>query len=418
MVSNQDDGANASAFVTVPLLENDQVMYTDEYHPTSTITWFQGDPQEATKLLTQQALRMIQVNPWLAGRLLLAQGNKKKVALSYPVQVPSDINHPETAAIVVCLSPKKCRIHTGMKLTKLEEVTYSVRLTKNRPHELVWQVLIVPCCHSPHDQFAIIMSLSHVIGDGFTFYRLHNMLCFAEEITELIVDRIPNSDKLMEAALGVRESQYMKGFWYTAGVIMCAMYTLHKETAMKQQILCLDTDKIQAMKAEHVPTDEVPFVSTNDIIFSWFCKASKACEALMIVNFRNRLDGFTMNHAGNYIDSLLLLKPDFGTPSLVRQSLAQLKRVHTHTTFPSFLQAWLGDKIIVSNWVTFKKPCQIPHCEEGVHAPLFDAREFPLHFGLIYVIARTPTTLGIHCVGRAGMLRRWKTCPFATLTDA
>jgi hypothetical protein len=44
----------------------------------------------------------------------------------------------------------------------------------------------------------------------------------------------------------------------------------------------------------------VPFVSTNDIISSAFMKGVGAPMGAMAANFRDRLDGLTKDHAGNY----------------------------------------------------------------------------------------------------------------------
>ena len=47
-------------------------------------------------------------------------------------------------------------------------------------------------------------------------------------------------------------------------------------------------------------TIEIPYVSTNDIITSWFFRTRNHDYGMMLVNFRNRICGLTDTDAGNY----------------------------------------------------------------------------------------------------------------------
>jgi GTPase SAR1 family protein len=307
-----------------------------------------------------------------------------------------------------------------MTVAEMEEATFPIRLNKNELNAPIWQVIVIPSCHSPGNEFAVVVSLTHVIGDGYTFYQLHNMMCFAQDVSALVIDRIPDSDTQIQAVIGIPEFYYMAGFWYLLGAVIGIAYTVIKSLitrrpSMQQQVQWLDTNKIDLEKKKYhsQSSNDVPFVSTNDILSSWVCTATHVRESTVIVNFRNRLPGFTPEHAGNYISSLILQSDDFSTPLQVRQSVMQMKRIATSSHLPSALQAMLGQKVIVSNWVAFKKPCKLPcDSKEIFHVPLFNARTFPYHFGLVYLFVPSPGQLGLFCVGNPAFLKRLENGPF------
>ena len=50
-------------------------------------------------------------------------------------------------------------------------------MIQNGARECIFKATIIPCSKHPYEIFALLVQLSHVAGDGATFYKLHNMLC-------------------------------------------------------------------------------------------------------------------------------------------------------------------------------------------------------------------------------------------------
>ena len=66
----------------------------------------------------------------------------------------------------------------------------------------------------------------------------------------------------------------------------------------------------EAEKARKEAEESVPFVSTNDIVTSWFFQHINASFGLMALNFRNHLPGITDSDAGNYESAITSSESD------------------------------------------------------------------------------------------------------------
>merc|ERR1712224_11697 len=67
----------------------------------------------------------------------------------------------------------------------------------------------------------------------------------------------------------------------------------------------IDREKIAKLKDDAQSKGTVPFVSTNDIITSAFCKGARTHTCFMAVNLRERMSGLGENHAGNYVKCMM-----------------------------------------------------------------------------------------------------------------
>ena len=144
---------------------------------------------------------------------------------------------------------------------------------------------------------------------------------------------------------------------------------------------------------------EPAFVSTNDIVTSWFLQQTQCTFGFMAVNFRNRLEGHTHQHAGNYEHVIFYYPPDYETPQRIRKSHTGFYESEKHdkqdatttttentgetfvwkravtlstTSVPSF--ACHANKhthwALVTNWSSFAQDANLPQCVEELHAPL------------------------------------------------
>ena len=68
---------------------------------------------------------------------------------------------------------------------------------------------------------------------------------------------------------------------------------------------------VAEQKAAHDPTGGVPYVSTSDVLASWFFQRGKYDCGMMLLNFRNLVHDLKNTDAGNYWDPLLLTPERF-----------------------------------------------------------------------------------------------------------
>ena len=115
----------------------------------------------------------------------------------------------------------------------------------------------------------------------------------------------------------------------------------------------VDTEKVQKMKEES-KDETVPFLSTNDLITSWFLSNCGCTQGFMAINFQDRLSGHTMMHAGNYNNCIYYRNPvDTASPSLVRRSIMGLKRVVTDDRPYSNGELAINHYGLITNWASF-----------------------------------------------------------------
>jgi hypothetical protein len=139
-------------------------------------------------------------------------------------------------------------------------------------------------------------------------------------------------------------------------------------------IFYIDDSWILTQKAmEKAKTSaDVPFVSTNDILTSWYFKLCKCDIGIIAMNFRNRFQQLTNSHAGNYEALVAYQHQDFDSPSLIRKSLPGYRRALSGP-LRGFLAAATSTKIgLLSNWVTFYRDLELDNCRQLLHLPFFE----------------------------------------------
>ena len=146
--------------------------------------------------------------------------------------------------------------------------------------------------------------------------------------------------------------------------------------------------------------DATGFVSTNDILTSWYFISHDCDCGLMAINGRNRIAGCDDTHAGNY-EMLLGYQPvDFTSPGLIRRSLAPLRRAVSGPFCGFFGQIFKTRIAVLSTWATFYTDLVIPVSTQTLHLPLVEIGSFP--FDTIGILFRpTMNTLGLLDISRS-----------------
>jgi hypothetical protein len=147
--------------------------------------------------------------------------------------------------------------------------------------------------------FAIIVSMSHYIGDGHSFYALHNMLLGGSRtsIRPLQIERILETDNLQKELLGAKESSIAS----TTGFIVCAIRGILKGALGLSKMSCrmflIDEERIARIKKAEKGAHD--FVSTNDVVASWFLTDKNYRYGWMSLNFRGKIEGHDDHLVGN-----------------------------------------------------------------------------------------------------------------------
>jgi len=330
--------------------------------------------QHARDHLKRRVAEIVRLNPWLAGRLI-RHGEKKVIALVHKISSDEKSNGSTSFFVDVPLE-KKINLNIS-KEKALSEICSAVKdaslLVKkgseciNKDEDL-FRVSIAPTADEDCEGYAVIFSMSHVIGDGYTYYTLLNMLSEDRTPTALSPKRKYHVDEEIRRKM---ESQgNSPGFLvnFIGGSILSGI--LGPKT--KLGMFYLDSDWVRKQKEASRERKIVPFVSTNDIFTSHFFKACKASMGWLVVNFRGRMEDCETEDAGNYQNVVGYRPPDFDTPDLIRLSLKDMKRASrpltsTPKSFFEHLGIFYG---IVTNWTSFAKEITINGQDIDFHIPL------------------------------------------------
>ena len=396
----------------IKLSQTEKTFYKTNLPYVSTLTWFDGDYQQAHEFLIDRLKIIIQKNPWLIGRIAKRKDDSSGLYIAHPINIDTDESNNESATIInikdyIKLVPEEESpiSRSDSPLGELGKLCKKYLITTNGLDEPLLNIVLIPCQSSPKTKFALICQLSHVIGDGATFYKLHEMLCSSNSgdssdstnnksllEEELIVERVETFEQDTIKLVGKREYEFVNSPSYICLLLRGIFSSLIFGPKTEFKFAFIDDDKIQKEKdnyllgiannnnknnnKDHVPPPPPPFISTNDIITSWFMTYTKSAYGIMLINLRNRLKGITSNHVGNYESNIFYNCPtDTNSPLLIRKSIStnNMKRVvtyHDKSSFPGFWNVVSKSCAIVTNWSTFAKPNVIPDCKEDLHLPI------------------------------------------------
>mmetsp|Transcript_2163 Transcript_2163/g.2505 ORF Transcript_2163/g.2505 Transcript_2163/m.2505 type:complete len:420 (+) Transcript_2163:83-1342(+) len=379
---------SAADTISHNLTKMENTMYFS-YPPIHTLTWFKGDFQAAKFKLKERLMLMIAKNPWLIGRISVASCFPVvKCHLSYTPTKDDDFNITDYFTII---DPTDSPLSYDIPIGQINDhMNKSFTCIKNGPKEPIFKFTIIPCSKNPQEAFALSFQLSHVAGDGAVYYKLLHMLCSTSDdtIVELNPERIEKSDALQQEAMNKAEFDFPTSL----GVILVALSGVAMNSfkgSIPYDCHFVDPIKMKEAKEASVKDDGLPFVSTNDVLTSWFMKQAESPYGLMAINWRNRLEGHTDLHAGNYENVIFYNEKDYESPGLIRKSLDSCKRFVTkEEKLPSWWEMARSSIAIVTNWTSFAKPNEIEGCDEHLHVPIISFDDAGTHKMPLLVIFR------------------------------
>jgi hypothetical protein len=223
------------------------------------------------------------------------------------------------------------------------------------------------------DKFALIVSMSHVIADGFTFYEVYKMLSASEPVRPLIVERVYTGRKEMGQV--IRGGDDTLPWMGSPGFVLNVAGALIRRRAQTLNLFTVDESKIAELKKNYAASNQPKFISTNDIITSGFFSKT-ACDLMfMTVNFRDRIPSLTKQHAGNYESLIAYQRRDFATPELIRSAQTDFRRA-VSGKLPGFFRATRVKMGAMTNLATLYQEVELPGCRLVFHRPVVEGGPF------------------------------------------
>ena len=385
---------DADGAASIPLLEEETSMMA-HIGAVTTVTFFTGGPAPVSAL-RERVAAVVAANPWLAGRLERGRG-EKRMRLTFDATAKT-----MREGIFNVARPGQYKVQ-GVSYDALQkvlkgspaEVKGGVK-TVNKD-ELQTKVTIIP---DEGNEWALVVSISHTIVDGYTYYQIYNMLSASAEIKSLSPVRKESFSTGLAAVVGKVE----RNIYYTASFFLNCVATMLFGSKVKAKCRLVDPAKVEAAKSAAMEDRDSAFVSTNDILTVDWAKATKAQLLEMAINLRNRMPGIDDADAGNYEFVVFYQEEDCLRPGQIRRSLSTPgKYMRCGRDPPRPLRSGFSlvraRYAVITNWATFAQALDVPGCEQRLHLPFLNLGEVPC-VGLAIVFRATRTETAVLMLGR------------------
>ena len=366
--------------------------------PVTTITLYQGSAP--VENLRSRLTMMLEKNPWLTSRIVKKDTADGIVAMAYSktfdaeslldqhfsVYDPGDVGFSLSMPyeeLVHCLLPVQCErskqaIDSDVPLFKVAVVPIEAEEIADDQATPLQQVITLP-------GFALVVSMNHTLGDGHTYYKLYGMLSTDTDVEALEPVRVADFEKAKTEVIGKNENAMFTSAGIGLGIM--GTYMGAKVTRRKPQNVCIHSvDPAWAAheKANAKQAGQVPFVSTNDALTSWFFREMKSDLNIMVANYRSRkpsILGLKERHVGNYEANVPYFPGDVETPTLIRQSISGADggfRTHRAgsppTEIPKFLTLIRNKCSLITNWATFYRDVVLQDNAPGNETRLYNPK--------------------------------------------
>jgi hypothetical protein len=181
-MANAKIEGNEDETVLVPLLPTEDFMLQTGTMLVSTLTWFHGEYAVAADKLQARLVALVGANPWLTGCIVRRSGINY---LAFNNSGNDEATLAKAArALFTLVPPEQSPLSRDTPIIQaasiVREAGYTCRCSLNDP---LFAVTVVPCRTNPTSKFAVVVSMSHIAGDGHTFYCFYNFLVGADENT-------------------------------------------------------------------------------------------------------------------------------------------------------------------------------------------------------------------------------------------
>ena len=350
-----------------------------------------------TEYFQTRAIEILNANKWLTSRLKHLKRPSKRLAL---VVDNDKINQESLLDYIVIETDenvvKNCQNSKDLSYDSIKSVVskYDVGHAKD-----LWDKEDAKMCRfgqiwNPEKTICyMFIVISHVLTDGYSVYRIWRMFDPKDNVVSLsyirnqdFVNSLKTETSLLPVDCSMRELYSKFDYVAVPAFAMKGISQAIKKTTFKGCFYKLNQDFIQ--KEKHKYSDEDGFVSTNDIITSWFAGLikkhgqSKIDKIIMYVDCRGRIPGIENDMVGNYITNPVMQKKDMQTPKDVRKWVQTITQKDNSWSFPSFsdFRKFIG--CFHTNWVKFYHHLNFDDFEHVLHFPVFGDLDLQLGLGI------------------------------------
>ncbi|KAJ3239311.1 hypothetical protein HDU81_006201 [Chytriomyces hyalinus] len=361
------------ASTTVRLSQYEQSPFLQSQEAICYATFYTGSPPISH--LKARVCEILALNPVLAGRI------SKRAITGLHIQIPQNdsINVADHFQVLESTISHETN-PLGPELPVLVPCNRVVVRTQAPLYKMA--VLV----NEAKGQFCVAVAISHMIVDGVNFYSLLSMLDKNQAPSALEFNfrhgkeeaSLKQSFKTVLPNLHQSMFEIMPTFgqplqFAVSGIVqrLKAMPSIMKGNEKWRRVdvpaKWIADQKRHAMQnlGETAPDGKPAFVSTNDVLVSWFLRRAGVSTGAMIINLRGKVDGLNENSAGNYMRLLTFQTGQFETPSAIREAISgnakvlkacpELKRKDARIGF----NAKFG---IVSNVCALFRIVELPEC--------------------------------------------------------
>jgi len=351
---------------------------------------------EITNNFKRRATDILNTNKWLMARLKHLKKPTKRLALviSQKHTTPDDYILIETNENVQNMENIKSESEVSFKTAKSVLSKHDVGWSKN-----LWDKENGKMCKfgqiwNPEKTTCyMFLVINHCLSDGASVYKIWKMLAPEVEVTSLNPIRKQDFDQGLKSETSLlpegctMESLYSK---LNSSVIPAMLVKGFcqgvKGTTFKECFLKFDKKFIEQEKAKYC--DGTKFVSTNDVLTSWFGNliqkrnAPKFDNLMLAFDCRSRVPGVEQNMTGNYITAPIMRKLDLETPKTVRNWINFVTEKGNSWKYPSYseFRKFIGG--INTNWVKFYHHVEPKGLEQVIHFPVFADLDIRLGLGI------------------------------------
>jgi hypothetical protein len=345
--------------------------------PVTTVTLYEGSAP--VKFLRSRIASMLKKNPWLTSRIVKKNTADGVVAMAFSKSFEAKSVIDQHFSVY---KPGDVGFSLDMSYEELVHSLLPVQCARSKPatdkNEVLFKVAVVPIeagangsvQSMPLQQtialpgFALVVSMNHTLGDGHTYYKLYSMLSADSDVNELDPVRVSDFEAAKINVIGKREAAMFKSTGLAFGIL--GTYLGTKIGRRAPQNICINEVNpawVTKEKAMAKLEGQAPFVSTNDVLSSWFFRKMESEVNIMVANFRSRQPpvlNLSDSHAGNYEANLPYFPVHVESPALIRQSIRDAdgafranRAGSPETEIPSFWKLLRNKTSIITNWATF-----------------------------------------------------------------
>jgi len=126
----------------------------------------------------------------------------------------------------------------------------------------------------------------------------------------------------------------------------------------------------QKEKIKDHGSDNVDFVSSCDLLASWFFQETQPAAGVVAMNMRERFPGLKKELVGNYIQLLFMFPDEYTSPENIRQSVSTLGEFGSKESKPGSSHGGSSCGMLTA-WHSSYEELDLPNCQHLCHSPYF-----------------------------------------------